>query len=276
MNTTLKWLGVVSLACVLTAFGPGGCGGDEDPPAPPSTPDAGPQVTQDAGADADAGERGELGDAGGEANNDGCRTRCAIASRTLYRECLDAGGTEEQCGQRSQRQNAQCVEERCGGDEDENNGCQTRCGIASRTTYNNCVEGGGSAEDCRERARRDNARCVEERCGGGEEEDNGCETRCGIASRTTYNNCIEGGGSAEDCRERARRDNARCVEERCAGDDDDDDQDDGNANTACTTRCQQASRTQAQQCIDAGGDPDSCRQEARDYQARCIRERCRG
>ena len=137
MKTTLKWLGVVSLACVLTAFGPGGCGGDEDPPAPTSTPDAGPQVTQDAGVNTDAGELGEIGDAGGEANNEGCRTRCAIASRTLYRECLDAGGTEEQCGQRSQRHNAQCVEERCGGGEQEDNGCQTRWGIASRTTYNN-------------------------------------------------------------------------------------------------------------------------------------------
>ena len=191
MNTTVKWFGFVSLACILTAFGPGGCGGDEDPPTPTIAADAGPQMTQDAGVNADAGERGELGelgeigDAGGEANNDGCRSRCAIASRALYRECLDAGGSEEQCGQRSQRQNAQCVEERCGGGEEEDNGCQTRCGIASRTTYNNCIEGGGSAEDCRERARRDNARCVEERCAGDDDDDDDDGDGEGEASPTT-------------------------------------------------------------------------------------------
>ena len=332
MNAALRWSCFLILACILTAFGPGGCGEGEDPPTPPSTPDAGLPAAPDAGDRGDAGASDERGDAGRDDNNEGCRTRCAIASRTTYRECLDGGGTEEQCGQRSRRQNAQCIQERCGGDDEEDNGCERRCGFASRTTYNDCIEGGGSAEDCRERARRDNARCIEERCNGGddEEEHNGCETRCGIASRTTYRECIDGGGTEEQCRQRSRRQHAQCIEERCNGGDDeeehngcetrcgiasrttyrecidgggteeqcrqrsrrqqaqcveercggDNEHDQGgggnNDNNECTTRCQRAARTQTQRCIDAGRDPDGCRQEARDDLARCLRERCGG
>lgn len=253
---------VVCSALILMASGP--CGDDSTrsvsvaPDGLVDTPDAGE-------ARSDAGE--PRGDAGGEGANTDCETNedcergercvenqcagdeeanecedaCARAGRAAYQPCIDEGGTEDDCRARSRRTIAQCIEERCERD-DEPQRCR-------------------SDDDC-----DDGERCVENMCRGGDE-DMSCEDACTRRARESYQGCVDGGGSEEDCATRVRRLAEQCIADRC-GDDDVDD----------IIRCRSnADCDRGQTCVDnrCVAEVRRCRADADcERGERCVENQC--
>ena len=284
---------VVCSALILMASGP--CGDDSTrsmsvaPDGLVDTPDAG-EVRSDAGEPrGDAGGEGantdcesnddcERGErcvenqcAGGEEANE-CQDACARAGRAAYQPCIDEGGTEDDCRARSRRTIAQCIEERCERDDEpqrcrsnedcddgercvenmcqgdgEDMSCEDACTRRARESYQGCVEGGGSEEDCATRVRRMAEQCIADRCGDRPEPqrcrsdedcergqecvenmcqdpeiDQRCADRCRANLGAAFDRCVADGGSEEDCRTRVARMYEQCIADNCADDDVDD------------------------------------------------------
>ncbi|HVR74076.1 MAG TPA: hypothetical protein VMT52_07085, partial [Planctomycetota bacterium] len=127
-----------------------------------------------------------------------------------------------------------------------------------------CVEAGGDPEECAERARRFHGECVE-RCDHGPRAP--CVDRCAHLGRRVLAECIDEDGSLEDCSERARAALAECVAhcprhvapcaKRCV-----------HEARVRYARCLERLEPEVEACIEAGGDPERCKNQA-------IR-RCRG
>jgi hypothetical protein len=150
-----------------------------------------------------------------------CEARCAERARAVHDECIEGGGEVRPCRERAGIARDDCVQNICGdaGNEPMAPGdCEAGCMDRARTVYDECMEGGGEAGRCRERAGMALNDCRERVCGdtGNEPMAPGdCEAGCAERARAVYNQCIEGGGEEGGCRERAGMAHDDCLERVC-------------------------------------------------------------
>ena len=136
--------------------------------------------------------------------------------------------------------------------------CEDRCRAHAQELYRTCVEAGGDASLCAERARAALAVCVNENC----RPDPTCEERCKTRAEELLRACVESGADPDTCAERARAVLAVCIEERCTPD------------PTCEERCRARSEELYRTCVAAGGDAALCAERARLALAACVREHC--
>ena len=99
-------------------------------------------------------------------------------------------------------------------------------------------------------------------------EPDGCTKRCRKRAAGQYKMCIEDGGDAVDCRTKAGETSRACVSSRCGGTPTAPNTEIGEADI-CKAKCAKL-RLGYQECVDAGGTEDDCRQKTGDAVRACM------
>ena len=133
-------------AFVAVWFGLMGCGGDSAAVDDPNASRGGIDYYDACvtGCEADRG----LSEAECEvACEDGDDGACGADAEAAYGDCLDEGGTEEECSDRAGGLYDDCVGERT-----ETRTGTDPCGAVAEQAWQDCIDAGGSDEDCRTEA----------------------------------------------------------------------------------------------------------------------------
>ena len=104
--------------------------------------------------------------------------RCEEYADMVYNECI-AGGSEEECEERATTAYDDCVansdaDDERGDDEDREDGdteAEARCKAYAEMVYGECIDAGGSEEECGERTRVAFEDCLADAESDGERED---------------------------------------------------------------------------------------------------------
>ena len=137
-----------------------------------------------------------------------CLDLCRHVGRHGFRNCLAAGGDEEQCAEQTWQFVTDCVVTQCNAPPPP---CGEFCHNAGRRVFRGCMEDSGAEEECRDVARAVVEQCLIGRCG----ESPDCEERCGNAADREFQRCLEEGGEEAVCTERSEGFLQMCLDRDC-------------------------------------------------------------
>ena len=143
------------------------------------------------------------GDQGGTVS---CDEGCVEQAEAIFKTCVEAGGTEDECRVRSDAILGLCLE-RCSGEAP----CESYCALAAQVVVAACSWGGMTSEECRRMANM-----VLERCVGLCAPAPTCSDRCAAIQASAVRECLARGGSEEECAAKGAEVAAACAE-RCNG-----------------------------------------------------------
>lgn len=190
-----------------------------------------------------------------------CGERCTQIARRHYVACIEEHGEDasEECRERSQELLRTCLH-RCNGKPDR---CDERCAHRAREVYSRCleqveprveacIEEGGDPEVCKARAIRHCRQtasgflsdCIAEHCEPSEPPT--CEERCDRAARHIQSQCLEAGGTEDECAEKAGAFREEC-HERC-----------DHQPPPCEERCDEAVARVAERCAQSDLPAEEC------------------
>ena len=196
-----------------------------------------------------------------------CDDRCAELAHKVAAECADAGGSEEECRAKAEAARQACVDG-CSEPPPPPDPCDVRCKNRAAMLREACVAEGGDPETCTERAREFFEEC-RENCDQGPRPP--CSDRCEFLVHRVLAECLEQGGDIDACRERAKEVLSECLRScpphpvpcvlRCA--------EEARGRFA---RCIERLEEEIKACVDAGGDPEDCKEKAIDNCRKSINE----
>jgi len=112
----------------------------------------------------------------------------------------------------------------------------------------------------------DDARAEGARSADGERS---CAVGCRVKARSLYTDCMAEADDAVGCRQRAGEWARECAAEKCGEDSAEDQQARG-----CERRCGMGARAAYSECVEAGGEPETCRPAAGVIHQECVAEQC--
>lgn len=284
----ISWLTLLPMAA---AFGLSGCGTDE----------------LDTSDEELSGSSAALGEepAAPDGRDVACRDRVRAAVREAVSRCRENDGGRRRCAAVAEetRRHAMRV---CAGhdDQDANRGrpegerpgegerprlgeCEARCGLAAREIAGTCVDDGGDREACGAEGRAAHGACIEEHCAPFAERGappvDACHERCGGLGREDHRQCLEAGGTDEDCLAGARETVGSCIADHCLEAPQPPAPPSSGAPPppppaseppVCEDRCLQQGRQVGGDCVEAGGLLEDCRAEAQAATRECIATHC--
>ena len=198
---------------------------------------------------------------------DACELACRERAHGRLEACVEEGGEHEDCAGAARAWLAECIDARCAEGMGEQAACEEGCGARARHVHAECLEGGGTPEECGREARGWLGACLERHCGEVEAEEEACERGCNERARHAHAECLEAGGDAEDCGRRARAWAAECVDRHCGEAAEAEDE-------ACGRGCSERARHAHAECVEAGGEVEDCGREARAWAAECVERHC--
>ncbi len=138
-----------------------------------------------------------------------CERLCHEEGGRILRECMEAGGTEEDCEAQVRAFIEECLRENCPPPPPN---CERRCQAEGRRILRECIAAGGTEEDCAAEARAFVEGCVRENC---PPRPPNCERRCHGEGGHIFRECMDAGGTEEDCGAEARAFVEACIRDNC-------------------------------------------------------------
>ena len=136
--------------------------------------------------------------------------------------------------------------------------CERLCQAQATRVERACLELGGGADECAQRAAQAKEHCLVAACAP----ENNCGQGCVIKAKEAYKECVDNGHDPHDCGLRARALLKQCLEENCP------------PPNNCKRRCAHQAAEVNAACLEMGGDPDDCAQRARHHFERCVEAHC--
>ncbi len=99
-----------------------------------------------------------------------------------------------------------------------------------------------------------------------------CAARCRKRARPVYTDCMAEEDDADACRRRAGEWARECATEKCGASSAEDNGQDHQAR--CERRCGMGARKSYSECIETGGEPETCRPAAGVMHQECVAEHC--
>ncbi|RJP33375.1 MAG: PKD domain-containing protein [Phycisphaerales bacterium] len=184
-----------------------------------------------------------------------CGTACFQQTDGGYLDCLLAGGSDEECGERAREHVEACLRDKCG----EAASCEIFCGDQAEAVFDRCLAEGDGADAC-ESVKQEFARqCLEEACGGGDE---GCARACDDDVERVLQDCLSTSDDPDACNAQAEQFAHECIEEACG------------EGRECGGDCEVTARRLFDECRRNGGRDDECGNRARIFADRCFSDKC--
>jgi len=105
-----------------------------------------------------------------------------------------------------------------------------------------------------------------------DEEKPSCATGCRQKARSVYTDCMAEADDADACRRRAGEWARECAAEKCGEGSAEGNGQDHQAR--CERRCGMGARKSYSECIETGGESETCRPAAGVMQQECVAEHC--
>ncbi len=138
-----------------------------------------------------------------------CEHRCRQEGERAFRECMEAGGNEDDCAAEARAFVEECLRENCPPPPPD---CARRCHKKGGHIFRACMRGGGSEDDCAAEAREFVDECLREEC----PEPPACGRRCREGVERVFDECIEDGGTERECKVLSKEHFKDCVR-NCPG-----------------------------------------------------------
>lgn len=197
----------------------------------------------------------------------GCRWKCLLEGAQAFRQCIEDGGTREECRPIFREVFEACME-------DCEPSCEEKCFIAGRQFYRECRKDGGNRRECRKATREFVRKCLAD-CDGGspapdplfemelqnpfggepEEMIDECRWDCLLKALEAFRACMDDGGSFWECLPVFRKTYEECAE---------------NCEVSCEQQCYRDARAFYRECVDNGGNRRECLEEARVMLRGCL------
>ena len=91
-----------------------------------------------------------------------CLEQCGQEARgTIYADCLNDGGVQQECATTGRQWYRNCLQTRCGDEALKQDDCRTDCRI-NKKDHKQCVAETGDAQGCRETIRAEIMQCIDD------------------------------------------------------------------------------------------------------------------
>ena len=184
-----------------------------------------------------------------------CEGRCKEHAAAELKACLQGGGDEKACHERSNKALLDCLA-RCPRPTPKPESCRDQCNAKAEAVYAACRERGAGEEDCLDEKNRALNACV----AACERPTESCEAGCKQRAEAVFKACRTEGGEEAVCRERMRSALEVCLK-GCPRPQPID----------CQDRCAKAAREVLAKCLAEGGEQQACEGRAKESYDLCIK-----
>ena len=203
-----------------------------------------------------------VGNPEGSGEEPGCKDRCAARAAEAFQACLAEGLGEEACAAKKAAVLEECLRSECGVEPPDEPTCKERCSARAAEAFQACIADGLTEKECLAKKAAVLEECLVSECGVEPPDEPTCEQLCKEAAAKALSQCLQEGGSEEECVAQKAAVLQECLRSECGVEPPDE--------PTCEELCEKGAAKAFQLCIEEGKTEEECHVRAQALLEDCI------